>query len=82
MESVNQYFKHFTSETYNCYMEAYTLHKGRCYKTLYGRNLSKLECLSLASLPSLVCCLWVRPEAYTRVQHLKWASLPYQQILD
>jgi hypothetical protein len=27
MESMNQYYRHFTSETYNCYTEAYTLHE-------------------------------------------------------
>jgi hypothetical protein len=30
----------------------------------------KLECLSLASFSSLVMCLWVRPGAYPRVEHL------------
>ncbi len=32
-----------------------------------------LECLSLASLASLVSCLWVRPGAYPRVELLKGA---------
>jgi len=31
--------------------------------------------LSLAGLSSLVICLWVRPGAYPRVEHLKDASL-------
>ncbi len=34
----------------------------------------KLECLSLASLSSLVC-LWVRPGAYLRMEHLKGTVL-------
>jgi hypothetical protein len=36
---------------------------------------NKLVCLSLASLSSLVYCLWERPGAYTRVEYLKGASL-------
>ncbi len=46
-----------------------------------GDNTIKLftavmsKCLSLASLPSLALCLWVRPGAYPRVEHLK--SLAY-----
>ncbi len=36
---------------------------------------NKLECLYLASLSSLVYCLWVRQGAYPRVEYLKVASL-------
>jgi hypothetical protein len=37
---------------------------------LYFTNFrNKLEHLSLASLSYLVQCLWVRPGAYTRVEH-------------
>ncbi len=54
-------------------------YRGLYYKTFYGRNLTdfrnKLECLSLASLSSLVYYLWVRPGAYPRVEHFKGASL-------
>jgi hypothetical protein len=35
----------------------------------------KLDCLLLVSLSRLVYCLWVRPGAYARVEHLKGASL-------
>ncbi len=42
--------------------------------------------LSLASLSSLVLCLWVRPGAYPKVEYLKGVLLgqawPYQQTLD
>jgi hypothetical protein len=31
--------------------------------------------LSLASLSSLVYCMWVRPGAYLRVKHLKGSLL-------
>jgi hypothetical protein len=31
--------------------------------------------LLLASLSSLVYCLWARPGAYSRVEHLKGVSL-------
>jgi hypothetical protein len=36
---------------------------------------NKLECLSLASLSSLVKSLWVRLGAYPKVEHLKGYSL-------
>jgi len=36
---------------------------------------NKIEHLSLASFSSLVKCLWVKPRAYPRVEHLKVASL-------
>ncbi len=36
---------------------------------------NKLECLSLATISSLVYCLWVRPGAHPRVEHLKCSSL-------
>ncbi len=36
--------------------------------------LNKLECLSVASLSSLVWCLWVRSGAYPKVEHLKGDS--------
>jgi hypothetical protein len=36
---------------------------------------NKLECLLLASLSGLVYCLWARPGAYPRVEHLKGVSL-------
>jgi hypothetical protein len=36
---------------------------------------NKLECLFLASLSSLTYCLYARPGAYTRVEHLKGVSL-------
>jgi hypothetical protein len=35
----------------------------------------KLERLSLASLSSLVYCLWVKPGAYHSVEHQKGTSL-------
>jgi hypothetical protein len=35
----------------------------------------KLDCVSLAILSTLVYCLRVRPGAYPRVEHLKFASL-------
>jgi hypothetical protein len=38
---------------------------------------NKVQCLSLESFFSLVQCLWVRPGAYPRVEHLKGASLRY-----
>jgi hypothetical protein len=41
---------------------------------IYGYR-NKLECLSLASLSSLVYFMWARPGAYPRVEHLKDASL-------
>jgi hypothetical protein len=49
---------------------------GQCYKTfLFVINYSnKLECLSRASLLSLVLCLWVRLEA-TLVKRISGASL-------
>jgi hypothetical protein len=41
-----------------------------------GMNFrNKLECLSLASLSSLVRCLWARPGAYSRGEHQKGVSL-------
>ncbi len=53
--------------------------QGQYFETYSVRNLrifrNKLECLSLAIRSSLVLCLWVRPGAYPRVQHLKGASL-------
>jgi hypothetical protein len=40
--------------------------KAECYKTFYGRNFAnvrnKLECLSMASLYSLVYCRFVKQE--------------------
>jgi len=42
----------------------------------------KLECLSQAGLSSLVKCLWVRPSAHARVEHLKDASLSWAQALQ
>jgi hypothetical protein len=37
---------------------------------------NKLECLSLASYSSLVKCVWLRPGAYPRADHLKdWSTL-------
>jgi hypothetical protein len=41
---------------------------------------NKLECLSLSRFSSLVLCLWVRPEAYPRVEHLKGASLLQKSV--
>ncbi len=35
---------------------------------------NKLECLRLANLSSLVCCLWGRPGAYPWVEYLKHSS--------
>ncbi len=35
----------------------------------------KLECLSLASLSSLVYSLWARPGVHPRVEHLKDSSI-------
>jgi hypothetical protein len=43
--------------------------RAQCYKTFWVCN--KIECLCLASFSSLVLCLWVRPGAYPRGQHLK-----------
>ncbi len=42
----------------------------------------RLECLSLASLSSLVHCLWARPGAYPTVEHLKGGSLRKTQALS
>jgi hypothetical protein len=39
-----------------------------------AKDRSKLECLSLAGLCRQVLCLWVRPGANTRVEHLKGIS--------
>jgi len=36
---------------------------------------NKLECLSLASLSSLVYCLWDSPGFYPKVEHLKGYSM-------
>jgi hypothetical protein len=36
---------------------------------------NKLEHLSLASLYSIVSCLWASPGAYPREEHLQGASL-------
>jgi hypothetical protein len=47
---------------------------GQCYKNFYIRNLHIFvisECLSQTGLSSLVQCLWSRPGAYPRVEHLK-----------
>jgi hypothetical protein len=38
------------------------------------KGANKLECLFLAGFPSPVC-LWARPGAYPRVEHLKDALL-------
>ncbi len=46
-------------------------------KTFYGRKLRIFLiswCLLLSSLSSLVYCLWARPEAYPRVELLKWVG--------
>ncbi len=51
---------------------------GLYYKKFYSRNLRifyNSQCLTLASLSSLVQCLWVRPGTYPKVEHLKGASL-------
>jgi hypothetical protein len=45
-------------------------------------NLCKLECLSLASLSSIIKCLWIRPGASTGVKHLKGMLSPYSQTLN
>jgi hypothetical protein len=37
--------------------------------------INKIGCLHLASLCKLVYCLWERPGAYPRVEHLKGVSL-------
>jgi hypothetical protein len=42
---------------------------------------NKLECLSLASVSRLAYCLWARPGAYPRVDHLS-RLLPYLQTLN
>jgi hypothetical protein len=42
---------------------------------------NKIECFSAASLSFLVKCLWVRPGAYQRVEHLENASLRYAPAL-
>jgi hypothetical protein len=46
----------------------------------------KLECLSLEGLSSVVSCVWVRPGAKPRVEHLKGDHLdrfqPYYHTLD
>jgi hypothetical protein len=36
-----------------------------------GIHNTKLACLSLANLSSLVYSFWVRPGSYRRVEHLK-----------
>ncbi len=44
---------------------------GQCYKTFYGRKLRIFvisQSLSLASLSSLVYCLWARPGSCPRVE--------------
>jgi hypothetical protein len=56
----------------------------RLKKRFYVRNLRIFViswCLSLASLSSLVYCLWVRPEAYPRVEHPKSSSLGLAPVL-
>ncbi len=42
---------------------------------IYGFSVTSQSFLPLTSLSSLVQCLWVRPGAYHRVEHLKSASL-------
>ncbi len=48
---------------------------GLYYKSFYGRNLRifviSWNVCAWESLSSLVQCLWVRPGAYPRVEHLK-----------
>ncbi len=48
--------------------------------TLVEGVRNKLECLSLASLSSLVKSWWVRPDAYPKVEHLIGASLRQTHI--
>jgi hypothetical protein len=42
----------------------------KLFTAVYYTFLKKLTCLSVAGLSSLVKCLWVRPGAYLRVEHL------------
>ncbi len=42
---------------------------------------NKLYCFSLASCSSLVYCLWARPGAYPRVEHLKGSSIGKAPVL-
>jgi hypothetical protein len=62
-----------------CLCEQSWANRGQCYKTFlrpYVTNFcNKLECLLLASLPSLVYYLWARPWAYNTVEHLKGSSI-------
>ena len=48
---------------------------GQCSKTFDDRKftifLDKPEWLSLAGISSLISCLWVRPGANQKVEHLK-----------
>ncbi len=48
---------------------------------LFTNSCNKLVCLSVESHYSLVLCLWVRPGAFPRVEHLKEASLGQSQPL-
>ncbi len=68
----------------------YNFHKRLCWMCpCSGANViklfttfhNKLERLSLASLFSLVYCLWVPPGAYPRVERLKGSLRPYPQTL-
>jgi hypothetical protein len=52
--------------------------RAHCYKNIrpyFTNNHNKLVCLSLAGPYKLICCLWVRPGAYPRVDQLK-GTLP------
>ncbi len=48
---------------------------------LFTNSCNKLMCLSVESHYSLVLCLWVRPGAFPRMEHLKDASLGQSQPL-
>ncbi len=43
---------------------------------------NKLECLSQASLSSLIVCLWVKSGAYPRVEHLKGLTCKLETRLE
>jgi hypothetical protein len=46
------------------------------------RGTNKLECLLLAGLSSLVLCLWVRPGAFPKGEHLKGHTHKHWKRLD
>jgi hypothetical protein len=57
------------------------MHPGAIPTAQLTNGPNMLECLFLARLYGLVLCLWVRPGAYHRLEHLKDASLRLAQFL-